>query len=156
MSLIWKRVHRVEHRLFDDHPQAARPNLPFERRFGDRLERIVIKAIAFENSCCELVVPRGPPFQERSQLAAARRVAQLPERLGLDLPYTLARDREVLSYFFQRVLAAVAVADPKTHLDDALLARRQGLQDRLDLLLQVQVDHRLGGRDCLAILNEIA
>src|SRR3984893_5331722 len=110
--------------------------------------------IAFDHACCELVVPRGPPFQERSQLATARRVAQLPQRLGLDLPDTLAGDREGLSDFFQCVLAAVA--DPKTHLDDALFARRQGLQDRLGLLLQVQVDHRVGGRDHLAILDEIA
>src|ERR1700730_7469663 len=30
LLLIWTRVHQVEHRLFDDHSQAARPNLPFD------------------------------------------------------------------------------------------------------------------------------
>ena len=65
---------------------------------------------------------------------------QLAERLGLDLTDALAGDREALSDLFERVLAAVADAEP--HLDDALFARRQRLQHRLGLLLQVQVDHR--------------
>ena len=38
-------------------------------------ERLVtllgVMPIAFDHSCCELVIPQGPPFQERPQLAAA-------------------------------------------------------------------------------------
>src|SRR5437867_9523239 len=49
-----------------------------------------------------------PPFQKRLQLAAARRVAQLAERLCLDLPDALAGHGEVLADFLERVLRAVA------------------------------------------------
>ena len=51
---------------------------------------------------------------------------QLPQRLGLDLPYTFACDRERLAYFFQSVLAAVFETEP--HLDDLLFARGQGAE----------------------------
>src|SRR5579864_3954901 len=81
---------------------------------------------------------RRPSFEKRAELPAAGGVAQLPERLGLDLPDALARDGEALSDLFQRVLAPVPDAEP--HLDHFLLARRQRLEDRFGLLLQVQVD----------------
>src|SRR5688572_5368685 len=81
-------------------------------------------------------------------------MAQLAERFRFNLPNALARDGEVLPHFFERVLATVA--DAKAHLDDALFARRQRFQHRLRLLLQVQVDHRLGGRDHLTIFDEVA
>src|SRR4030081_477943 len=51
---------------------------------------------------------RGPSFEKRAKLAAARRVAQLAERLCLDLPDAFARDREALTDLFKSVLAAVA------------------------------------------------
>src|SRR6476619_6440024 len=79
-------------------------------------------------------------FEERSKFAAARRVAQLPQRLGLDLPDPFACDREALTDLFERVLTAVADAEP--HLDDLFFARRQRLQHGLGLFLEVQVDHR--------------
>src|SRR5207249_9549806 len=63
-------------------------------------------------------------------------------------------DREALSDFFECVLAAVADAEP--HLDDLLLARRQGLQHRFGLFLQVQVDDGFGRRHDLTVLDEIA
>src|SRR5688572_19773233 len=81
-------------------------------------------------------------LEECPQLAAPRRVAELPQRLGFDLPDALAGDREALADLFQRVLAAIADAEP--HFDHLLLARRQRLQYRLRLLLEVQVDHRVG------------
>src|SRR5690349_23520891 len=93
-------------------------------------------------------------FEERTQLAAARRMAQLAQRLRFDLPDALAGDREALADFLERVLAAVADAEP--HLDHLLLARRQRLEHRLGLLLEIQVDHRFGGRDHLPILDEVA
>src|SRR6201995_1601417 len=79
---------------------------------------------------------------------------QLAERLGLDLTDALAGDREALADFLERVLAAVA--DAEAHLDDLLLARRQRLQHRLGLFLQIEVDHRFGRRHDLAILDEVA
>src|SRR5262245_1406586 len=81
-------------------------------------------------------------------------MTELAQRLGLDLPDALAGDGEALADFFERVLAAVADAEP--HLDHLLLARRERLQYRLGLLLEVQVDHRFGRRDDLAILDEVA
>src|SRR6185436_9664296 len=71
-----------------------------------------------------------------------------------DLPDALAGDREALADFLERVLAAVA--DAEAHLDDLLFARRERLEHRLGLFLQVQVDDRLGGGDHLAILDEVA
>src|ERR1700693_1838788 len=35
LFLVWHLVHQVQHELFDDHPQAARPDLALERRLGD-------------------------------------------------------------------------------------------------------------------------
>src|SRR3981081_2752354 len=96
----------------------------------------------------------GPPFEKRAKLAAARRMAQLAERLGLDLPDALTRDREALTDFLEGVLAAVPDAEP--HLDDLFLARRQRLEDRFGLLLEIQVDHRFGRRHHLPIFDEVA
>src|SRR5262245_57294922 len=84
--------------------------------------------------------PLGAAFEERAQLAAPRGVTELPQRLRLDLPYALARDREALADFLERVLAAVADAEP--HLDHLLFARGQRLEHRFGLFLQIQVDHR--------------
>src|SRR5260221_2151971 len=93
---------------------------------------------------------RSASFEERAQLTASRRMSELPERLGLDLTDALARHGEALSDFFEGVLAAIA--DAKPHLDDLLLPRRQRLEDRLGLLLQIEVDDGLGRRHDLAIL----
>src|SRR4051794_34249402 len=79
---------------------------------------------------------------------------QLAERLGFDLPDALACDREALAHFFERVLAAVA--DPEAHLDDLLFARRERLQHGLGLLAEIQVDHRVRGRNDVSVLDEIA
>src|SRR5262249_44330793 len=95
-----------------------------------------------------------PSFEERLQLAAARWVPQLAERLRFDLPDALAGDREALADFLQRVLAAVSNAEP--HLDHLLLARRERFEDLIGLLFEVQVDHRVRRRDDLAIFDEVA
>src|SRR5262245_17555351 len=97
---------------------------------------------------------RRPSLQERAKLPAAGWMSQLPERLGFDLPDALAGDGEALPDFLERVLAAVADAEP--HLDYLLLARCQRLQDRFGLLLEVEVDDRFGRRHDLAILDEVA
>src|SRR5437016_14048195 len=79
---------------------------------------------------------------------------QFPQRFGFNLPDTLASHGERLAYFFQRVLAAVF--QPKAHLDDPFLARRQRAQNLRSLVFQVDVDHRLGRRDHTALFDEIA
>src|SRR5438093_3193393 len=94
------------------------------------------------------------PFQEGLELPAPTRMPQLAQRLRLDLADALAGDGEVLAHFLQRVLRAVAQAE--AHLDDLLLARRERLEERLGLLLQVDVDNRLGRRDHVAVLDEVA
>src|SRR6476469_4466880 len=80
----------------------------------------------------------GAAFQKRLQLARPGRVAELAQRFRLDLADALARDREVLADLLERVLAAVAHAEP--HLDHLLLARRQRLEHGLRLFLEVQVN----------------
>ncbi len=69
---------------------------------------------------------------------------QLPQRLGFDLPDTLAGNCERLADFFEGVLAAVF--ETKPHLDDLFFARRQNAKHVRGLVLQIDVDHRLGRR----------
>src|SRR4030095_106329 len=92
-------------------------------------------------------------LQERLQLARTRRVAQLAQRLGLDLADALAGDREALAHLLQRVLAAVAPAE--AHLDLTLLARGRGLEPRLRRCLEVDVDARFRRADHVAVLDEV-
>src|SRR5258708_10332212 len=94
------------------------------------------------------------PLEERLELTRPRRMAQIAQRLGLDLRDAFARDGEILAAFLERVLAAVA--DAEAHLDHLFLARRQRLQDLVRLLLEVQVDHRVRRGYDLAILDEVA
>src|SRR4029453_1650719 len=67
---------------------------------------------------------RGLALDERLERPAAARVAQLAQRLGFDLADALARDVEVLADLFERMVGALP--DAEAHLDDALLARREG------------------------------
>src|SRR4029450_9126915 len=83
---------------------------------------------------------RRSSFEERSQLAASRRMTKLAGRLGFDLADPFARDRKTLSDLFQRVLAAIA--DPEPHLDDLFLAWRERLEHGFGLFLEIQVDDR--------------
>src|SRR5262249_12610916 len=99
-------------------------------------------------------VLRGAPLEERAELAASRRVPQLTERLCLDLPDAFACDGEALPDFLECVLTAVTHAEP--HLDHLFLARRQRLEHRLRLLLQVEVDYGLGRRNHLTVFDEVA
>src|SRR5207245_9788133 len=91
------------------------------------------------------MAPFSQALHEAPQLLAPARVTQLAQRLGLDLPDALPRDREVLSNLFQRVVGVLA--DPKALAQDALLARREGLQRVVDLALQVVADGCVQWRD---------
>src|ERR1700755_1815267 len=93
-------------------------------------------------------------LDERSQLLAAARVAQLAQRLGFDLTNTLAGDLEVLADLFEGVVALLA--DAEAHPQDLLFARRQRLEHAPGLILEVVVDHGLHrGHDRL-VLDEVA
>src|SRR5438552_329670 len=94
-------------------------------------------------------------LQEAPELLRTRRVPELAQRLGLDLPDPLAGDREVLPDFFQRVLATVGEAEPEPqHL---LLARREGVEDLVRLLPEREADDRLHEADiaCLDKVEEL-
>src|SRR5580765_8098467 len=93
-------------------------------------------------------------LQEAPELLGARGMAELAQRLGLDLPDALASDREVLADLLQRVLAAVREAEAQAqHL---LFSRREGVQDAVRLLPQAQPDHALHRRADLLVLDEVA
>src|SRR5919108_4217660 len=65
-------------------------------------------------------------FEKAPQFLRARWVAELAERLGLDLADALARDREILTDLLQRMLAAVGQTEAEAqHL---LLAGGEGVQ----------------------------
>src|SRR3989442_1131591 len=102
--------------------------------------------------------PQRPPLspralQEGPQALAAGGMAELPERLALDLADALAGHGEGLADLFQGVLATVAYAE--AHLEDHLLAGRESLQDLLRLLLQIELDDRVDRRRHRAVLDEI-
>src|ERR1039458_4024866 len=97
--------------------------------------------------------PASPVFQKGAQTVAAAGMPQLPQRFGFDLPDALARYGEVLPHLFERVLAPIFQA--KSHLDDFLLARRQGLEHLRSLFAQIEIDDRVGGRDAVVIHDEI-
>src|SRR4029450_6316235 len=81
-------------------------------------------------------------------------MAQLAQRLGLDLTNALAGDREVLADLLERVLAAVREAEAQPQ--NLLLAGRERVEDLVGLLAQAEPDDRLHRRDDLLVLDEIA
>src|SRR3990172_1027260 len=92
-------------------------------------------------------------LNERAKPLASAGVAQLAERLCLDLADALPGHLEVLPHFLQRVVRLLADAEP--HTEDTLLPRGQGPEDLLHLLGEIDVDravHR-GGR--VLVLDEI-
>src|SRR3989304_3032308 len=68
------------------------------------------------------------------QPAAVAWVAQTTQRLGLDLPYSLARNAHLPADFFQRI--ALTVEQTIAQLKNADLARRKRIGDFLQGLAQ--------------------
>src|SRR5437667_9285043 len=81
-------------------------------------------------------------------------MTQLTQRLSLDLADTLARYREGLTDFLQRMFTAIF--QPEAHLDALLLARRERAQHLRSLVFEVDVDHSLSWRDHCTVFNEVA
>src|SRR5712692_5800166 len=80
--------------------------------------------------------------------------AELPQRLDLDLPDPLARDIELLTDLFKRVLALAA--DAETQPDDLLLSRREGLQDADGFVAHVPFVDGVHRRANRAIFDQVA
>src|SRR5207249_6967511 len=100
---------------------------PCSSAFGGRLRTIINLRLSLpcrRRFCHEfsLFVHRG--VKEGAEFAAARRMAELAQRFGLDLANALARHGKALAHLFERMLAAVV--QTKAHLDNFFLARRQG------------------------------
>ena len=66
--------------------------------------------------------PEHSNIEKAAELVRVLRVRKLAERLGLDLPDSLAGYRELVSDLFQGMIALHA--DAEAHAHDALLARR--------------------------------
>ena len=92
--------------------------------------------------------------EEAHQLAAAHRVLELFQRLGLDLADALAGDVELAPHFLQRV--RVVVADAVAELDDFALAESQRLEDVVDFVLQHVVAGDVDGAVHRGVLDEVA
>src|SRR5579859_1731187 len=91
--------------------------------------------------------------QEALQLAGARRVLQLAQRLGLDLADTFARDRELLPDLLQSVVGVHA--DAEAHAQHTLLAGRQRRQHAGRGLAQIGLDRRLQRQHRELVLDEV-
>src|SRR5207253_5742556 len=73
-------------------------------------------------------------FEEDVDLARARRLAQLAQRLGFDLADAFTGEGKRLPHLRESVLGTVL--QPKPHLDDPLLTWGECLQHERRLLLQ--------------------
>src|SRR2546423_3747104 len=101
-------------------------------------------------------VGRGKPplLQVVPQLFRAGGVAELAQRLRLDLADPFAGHPEPLPHLFQRPL--VPVDQPEPQLQHAPLARRQSVEHVLDLRVQHRERSRVRRRHRLAVFHEVA
>src|SRR5712691_8897641 len=95
-------------------------------RPGTRLPLGSSFAFRVSNGAAGLELLSQGAFEKHTELARARRVAQLAQRLGFDLADALAGDGERLAYFSEGVLAAVVQTE--AHLEDLFLAPGERLQ----------------------------
>src|ERR1700746_135798 len=93
-------------------------------------------------------------IQKAPQLPAPARVLELAQGLGLDLPYALAGDRELLADLFERMVGVHA--DAEAHAQHALLARRERGEHASRGLAQVRLDRRVDRQDRVLVLDEVA
>src|SRR5437667_128340 len=93
-------------------------------------------------------------FDEIFQALASRRMAQLAQRLGLDLADPLAGHPELPADLLQR--PGTAIIEPEAQLQHLALARRERLQHVLQLLLQHGKRRRFGRREGVLVLDEVA
>src|SRR5262245_42413766 len=80
-------------------------------------------------------------------------MAELAERLGLDLPDALPRHREALADLLEGVLALLA--DAEAQPEDLLLLGRERGQRPLDLAREVLAQERVVRRPRALVLEEV-
>src|SRR5215211_9540428 len=125
-----------------DHERARGPRSQTKKKTGiARLFRVI-------------VFVRSALVEEAAQHAAAARVLELAQRLGLDLLNALADHRELLADLFQRVVGVHA--DAEAHTQYALLARCDGSEHAGGGLAQVRLDRGVDGLDRVLVLDEVA
>src|SRR5262249_32414825 len=95
------------------------------------------------------------PRRSASECFESRRngIAQLAQRLLLDLANPLAGHGETLADFLQREIRLFTDSEP--HTDDLLFARRECREHPARLLLEAGPDRSVGGRFREPILDEI-
>src|SRR4030095_3432912 len=97
---------------------------------------------------------KGPSaFVEAPQLPRPRRVAQLAQRLRLDLPDALPRDRETHPDLLERQVRSLP--DAEAQAEHLLLARRERGQHLPGLAAEVRGDHGLRRGDGGLVLDEV-
>jgi hypothetical protein len=93
-------------------------------------------------------------FHEALEFARAPGLAQLAQRLGLDLANTFARGGEHLADLFEGAVGLQA--DAEAHPEDLLFAWRQRRQDLAHQLGEIAPERRLDRRWREFVLNEVA
>src|SRR5215831_7238918 len=137
LLLARQRVHEVEHQVLDDHPEAARADLPRQRQLRDRLERVVgeleLDVLVLEQF---LVLTRDRVPRLREDLDQGRLVEFMQRADDGEAPDEFG-DEAVLDQIFGLDLlerrADVAVGD---RLHVSLEAERLLSGTTLDLLLE--------------------
>src|SRR5438067_1778520 len=93
-------------------------------------------------------------FEVVAKLLRPRRVAELRERLRLDLPDPLAGETELLADLVER--PRLTVGQPEPQRDDGGLALRQRLQHAVELALQQTERYDFRSDRCVGVLDEVA
>src|SRR3954453_10919915 len=88
-----------------------------------------------------------------AELLAAARVAELGQRLRLDLADPLASETELLADLVER--ARLAVGEAEAQGDDRRLALGQRLEHAVELALKKPERHDLGGDRRVGVLDEV-
>ena len=81
-------------------------------------------------------------------------MAQLGQRLGLDLTNTLTRNAKFATNFLERTRMTVNKA--KAKLNNLALTIGQTIEDLRELLLKHRETRRIGRNDRLGVLDEVA
>src|SRR5918999_1004992 len=88
------------------------------------------------------------------QALATAWMSELAQRLGFNLANPFARNRELLTHFFECMIGFLP--DTETHPQDLLFAWREGRQDLSGLLLKVNIYHGIRRGNDPFVFDKIA